>query len=125
MQSDKQQTIRSTPYARPDRHRQSPHVTYQRGDTEDNPAPLPISAGRQDHRDRVGQTSRGHQERHGQRAFLPGAFPRLSRHARRAHDRGNSAGGGGGRAGDAGEQGQDGLLRGHRRGALQAPSRAG
>src|SRR2546429_8904971 len=65
-------------------------------------AALSLPPGGPDHRGRRATADRRHQERHDQRAVLPGALPGTSDHARRAHHRGDGTGGG---------HAPDGLLR--------------
>ena len=68
---------------RGDGHRQDPGR---------HPAPLPVPPGGPHHRGGGDQADRRDQERHHQRAVLPGPLPGPSDHARRAHHRGDGAG---------------------------------
>ena len=65
-----------------------------RRDHEGAAAPISVSARGSDPRDRAGEAHRGDQERHDQRAVLPGAFPGASDHAGRADRRGMAQVGG-------------------------------
>ncbi|CAA9388245.1 MAG: 3-hydroxyacyl-[acyl-carrier-protein] dehydratase, FabZ form, partial [uncultured Rubrobacteraceae bacterium] len=86
-----------------------------RRDKGSHPAPLPVLARRQDRGARARRAGGRYQERHPERAVLPGALPGLSRHAGRPHHRGDSAGRRCRGDGRGRPQGQARPLRRHRR----------